>query len=111
MNLQLAFLPNLGMTELLVLAFLGLLIFGKKLPEVGKSLGQGLVSFKKGLQGVETDLNSAMEESEKPRKKKRKKKALDGDAASLESAELPASSEEESPATEDHATKNHSTVH
>ncbi len=101
---QLAFLPNLGMTELLVLAFLGLLIFGKKLPEVGKSLGQGLVSFKKGLQGVETDLSSAMDEAEKPRKKKKKRKPVGGDGAALESHDPPASSPEETPATQDHST-------
>lgn len=101
---QLAFLPNLGMTELLVLAFLGLLIFGKKLPEVGKSLGQGLVSFKKGLQGVETDLSSAMDEAEKPRKKKKKRKAIDGDAAALESHDATTSSPDETPATQDHST-------
>ena len=31
-----AFLPNIGMTELIVLAVLGLLIFGRRLPEVGR---------------------------------------------------------------------------
>ena len=71
----LAFLPNLGMTELMILAFLGLLIFGKKLPEVGKSLGQGIVQFKKGLQGVETQIDDAVSRPES--KKKKKKKALE----------------------------------
>jgi len=71
----LAFLPNLGMTELMILAFLGLLIFGKKLPEVGKSLGQGIVQFKKGLQGVETQIDDAVSQPEP--KKKKKKKALE----------------------------------
>ena len=79
MNTTFAFLPNLGMTELLVLAFLGLLIFGKKLPEVGKSLGQGIVSFKKGLQGVESHIEGAMNE-EPVKKKKKKRKALEADA-------------------------------
>lgn len=88
MIFNLAFLPNLGMGELLVLAFLGLLIFGKKLPEVGKSLGQGIVSFKKGLQGVQTDLTSAVDEAEKPRKKKRRK-SVEGDDAAMTSAETP----------------------
>lgn len=79
MNTTFAFLPNLGMTELLVLAFLGLLIFGKKLPEVGKSLAQGIVSFKKGLQGVESHIEGAMNE-EPVMKKKKKKKAIVADA-------------------------------
>lgn len=42
---------NLGMPELLLLAFLGLLLFGSRLPEVGKNLGKGIVEFKKGLAG------------------------------------------------------------
>ncbi len=76
MNYTLAFFANLGMPELMVLAFLGLLIFGKKLPEVGKSLGQGIVSFKKGLQGVESHMERAMNEPEPVKKKKKKKKAI-----------------------------------
>lgn len=42
---------------LLVLAFIGLLIFGKRLPEVGKNMGRGIVEFKKGLSGIEDQLN------------------------------------------------------
>ena len=41
--------------EWIVIAALGLLIFGKRLPEVGKSLGKGIVEFKKGLKGVQDD--------------------------------------------------------
>jgi sec-independent protein translocase protein TatA len=47
----------LGMQEMMVLAILGLLIFGKRLPEVGKSLGKSIVEFKKGLNGIEDDVN------------------------------------------------------
>ncbi|MEE9404748.1 MAG: twin-arginine translocase TatA/TatE family subunit [Algisphaera sp.] len=51
-----AFLGNIGPWQLAVLAILGVLIFGKRLPEVGKSLGKGIVEFKKGLSGIEEDL-------------------------------------------------------
>jgi sec-independent protein translocase protein TatA len=47
---------GLGGTEILVLVILGVLLFGKKLPEVGKSIGKSLVEFKKGLQGIEDDV-------------------------------------------------------
>lgn len=52
----LAFLQNIGLPELLVIMVLGLLIFGKRLPEVGKSLGKGIVEFKKGLKGIDDDI-------------------------------------------------------
>src|SRR5262247_3770567 len=43
--------------EWLILLVLGLLIFGRRLPEVGRSLGKGIVEFKKGIQGIEDDVN------------------------------------------------------
>ena len=55
----LAFLGQLGWLEILALCLLGVLIFGKRLPEVGKSLGKGIVEFKKGLSGIEDDVNQA----------------------------------------------------
>ncbi len=40
----------IGTTELLLIAALALLLFGgKKLPELMKGLGQGIQSFKKGM--------------------------------------------------------------
>ena len=57
--LTLAAFGNLGMWEIVGLALLALLIFGKRLPEVGRSLGKGLVEFKKGLSGIEDDVKSA----------------------------------------------------
>jgi sec-independent protein translocase protein TatA len=52
-------MPSLG--SLLVIAFIGLLVFGKRLPEVGKSLGKGIVEFKKGLRGIEDDIDEAVD--------------------------------------------------
>src|SRR3954466_11818274 len=48
-----------GGAEWIVIAALGLLIFGKRLPEVGRSLGKGIVEFKKGLKGGEDDVEEA----------------------------------------------------
>lgn len=55
----LALLGPIGWQELVILAVLGVLIFGKRLPEVGRSIGRGIVEFKKGLSGIE-------EETDKP---------------------------------------------
>lgn len=45
-----------GPMEWIIIAALGLLIFGKRLPEVGRSLGRGIVEFKKGLNSVGEDI-------------------------------------------------------
>jgi sec-independent protein translocase protein TatA len=54
-----AFIPNLGAPELIILGVIMLLLFGRRLPEVGRSLGQGIVQFKKGLKDIETEVDQA----------------------------------------------------
>ncbi len=49
---------NLGTWELLIILAIGLLLFGRRLPEVGKSLGKGIVEFKKGLKGIEEEVDT-----------------------------------------------------
>lgn len=44
--------------ELAILLVLGLLIFGRRLPELGRSVGKTIVEFKKGLAGIESDVNN-----------------------------------------------------
>ena len=46
---------GLGPLELIIFAVIVLLLFGNRLPSVMRSVGQGLVEFKKGVQGVEDD--------------------------------------------------------
>lgn len=52
----LAFIGGLSAWEMGIILVLALLLFGKRLPEVGKSLGKGIIEFKKGLKGVEDDV-------------------------------------------------------
>ena len=47
---------SLGTTEMLVLGILGLLLFGRRLPEVGRSLGKSFVEFKSGLNDMKAEL-------------------------------------------------------
>jgi sec-independent protein translocase protein TatA len=49
--------PQLGLMEMLVVMGVAVLLFGKRLPEVGRSLGKGIVEFKKGLRGIEEELD------------------------------------------------------
>jgi len=66
----LAFLGSLGPWEVIAIAVVALLLFGKRLPEVARSAGQAVVKFKQGLQGVEDDIEGAgkSEKSEDPPK-------------------------------------------
>lgn len=47
---------GLGPMELLIVAGIVLLLFGSRLPKVMRSLGEGIVEFKRGVQGgIEED--------------------------------------------------------
>jgi sec-independent protein translocase protein TatA len=61
-----AFLPNLGMPELLIVAFVSLLIFGNRLPSVMRSLGKSVTEFKKGISGMEEEIEQAVTADKKP---------------------------------------------
>lgn len=60
-------LPNIGMSELLVILVLVLIIFGAgKLPEIGVGLGRAIRNFKKAATG-ELDENEKSKEKELPK--------------------------------------------
>ena len=44
---------GLGPAELAVIGVIGVLLFGRKLPEIGRYLGQSITSFKSGMRGLE----------------------------------------------------------
>lgn len=48
-----------GFPEMMIVAIIALLLFGKRLPEVARSLGKGIVEFKKGVRGIEDEVDSA----------------------------------------------------
>ena len=49
-------MPNLGAPELLLIALIVLLLFGaSRLPKLGRSMGQSIRGFKKGLHEDEPD--------------------------------------------------------
>ncbi len=48
---------SLGAPEIIVIAFIVLLLFGgKKIPELMKGIGKGVKSFKDGVKGIEDDI-------------------------------------------------------
>ena len=48
-----------GPFELIIILVIGLLIFGHRLPEVGRSVGRSIVEFKKGVKGIEDEVDQA----------------------------------------------------
>ena len=60
-----AFLPSLGGTELIIIAMVCLLIFGNRLPSVMRSLGKSVTEFKKGVSGIEEDIDQAVNADKK----------------------------------------------
>jgi sec-independent protein translocase protein TatA len=45
-------------THLMVIAIVGVVLFGgKKLPELGRGLGEGFRGFKDGIKGITEELN------------------------------------------------------
>jgi len=62
-------LLGLGMPqgyEWIILLVLGLLIFGKRLPEVGRSLGRGIIEFKKGIKGIDAEIEEESSRGKEP---------------------------------------------
>lgn len=58
----LLFLGSIGTSEILLIAFVVLLLFGgKKIPELMRGIGKGVRTFKEGVNGIEKDINKDIE--------------------------------------------------
>ncbi|HUT09446.1 MAG TPA: twin-arginine translocase TatA/TatE family subunit [Thermoguttaceae bacterium] len=51
---------------MMIILVIAVLLFGKRLPEVGRSLGKGLMEFKKGVRGLEDEVETVSSTSNKP---------------------------------------------
>jgi sec-independent protein translocase protein TatA len=69
-----AIFQNLGMTELMIVAFVSLLIFGNRLPSVMRSLGKSVTEFKKGISGIEDEIDQAVSSDKKKREEEEVKR-------------------------------------
>ena len=52
---------GLGPMEMLIVGVIVLLLFGNRLPSVMRSLGKGVVEFKKGVKDIEEDVDKSAE--------------------------------------------------
>ncbi len=59
-----AFIGLPGHTEWIIILIIALLIFGKRLPSVMRSMGQSLRQFKKGMEDMDVDDDTGAEGDE-----------------------------------------------
>lgn len=56
---------SLGWPEILVILIIALVLFGRRLPEVARSLGKSLTEFKKGLNETRDEIEKKANDSDK----------------------------------------------
>jgi sec-independent protein translocase protein TatA len=50
---------GINSTEMMMVFVIALLLYGKRLPEVARSFGKGIMEFKKGLYNIQDEVMSA----------------------------------------------------
>lgn len=59
-------MPNIGFQELLIILLIAVILFGgRKIPEIGKGLGEGIKQFKNALKGGDEPPSSQRVEDKK----------------------------------------------
>ena len=54
---------NLGLSEVLIIAFVVLLLFGgKKIPELMRGIGKGVSSFKQGMNDIQDEITKPVDD-------------------------------------------------
>lgn len=55
--------------QIIILAVIAFLLFGNRLPSVMRSVGRSVTEFKKGVSGIEDEIDSAAKAAKKEEKK------------------------------------------
>lgn len=89
-SMTLAFFGIPGSWEWILILVVALLIFGKRLPDVARSVGKSIVEFKKGIRDVKSDIDDKTRtEPSQPAKLEDQSKSTTG---SSQSSDTPGSS-------------------
>ena len=49
-----------GPGDMVILAVVSIMLFGKRLPEVARQVGRGWMELKRGMSGIQSELNAAI---------------------------------------------------
>ena len=49
-----------GPTDMVLLAVVSILLFGERLPQVARQVGRGWMELKRGMSGIQSELNAAI---------------------------------------------------
>jgi sec-independent protein translocase protein TatA len=58
-----------GGWEWIIILLVALLVFGRRLPDVARSVGRSIVEFKKGLRDIKDDVEKDADRSSSPQKR------------------------------------------
>ena len=81
---------GLGPLEMIIFGVIAVLLFGKNLPSVGRSLGKSIVEFKKGLNDIKSEVDAATYSQPSSRVEQRPYNADDHDEPTAPKFEPPA---------------------
>lgn len=71
MNTSVLLFLNIGSSEMVLIVFVALLLFGgEKLPEIARGLGKGIRDFKDASEGIKREINDQINSYEKKDDKK-----------------------------------------